>query len=95
MTQEMMKRMSIFALVSIFIFVLGTSCFAAKPVEDSVNWSYLSSCSYDFHKGSGYSVYCSGTTTVSSSLYAYVKVELQKYTDLFRRRLCDTHGTLY
>lgn len=84
MPKNVVYKIVVFVILSVFVFALGVNCFAQVIQPEGMNWTYLISTSYDFELNSTDSnykyFYLMGSTTVGANKKAYVKVELQKYT---------------
>ena len=83
MTQNLVLKVVTFAVLCIFMLSLGINCFAAQKPVDSINWTYLINCDYDFDIVATDETYkyfdIMGGTTTGSPRNGYVKVELQQY----------------
>lgn len=84
MSKNLVSKIVVFVILSVFVFALGINSFAKVIQPDGMNWSHLLTTSYNFQLNSQDTTdkyfYLAGTTTVSSNKKAYVKVELQRYT---------------
>lgn len=81
MKKQMILKLIIVVVLNVMILSIGTASMAAVKDPILTRWSHISSTSYLFDKDQELENYdilaCGGITTVPSTKYAYVKVDLE------------------
>lgn len=81
MKKQMLFKSLVLVVLSVMFLAVGVTSMAAVPETIQPRWTYISSTGYLFdidQELANYDIFAiGGDTTVPSSRYAYVKVELQ------------------
>lgn len=84
MSKKILFKVITLVVLNVFIISAGISTFAAIKEPDSINWSYLNSCSHYFQVEETHEnvdiFLCEASTCCPLKYKAYVKVQVQYLT---------------